>query len=152
MTQHEIVESALGSRSPVFRLFTLCTTSLNPSPRSKKTNWNNSSLGWPTQTDHRTLEIVVGVSMWSLSDGHCLGPSHFIQVLCQTFRKDLQPRKWTHMCTSTSCGTRLLRIGHGDVELRELSIKMGKFCCEWCFSLNSCTGDKTWVDVKTPVI
>ena len=55
-------------------------------------------------TDHVTLEIVVGVSTWSLSDGHCLGPSHFIQDLCQTFGKDLQqgemntlsvlPRTW----------------------------------------------------------
>ena len=35
--------------------------------------------------DHVTLEIVVGVSMWSLSNGHCLGHSHFIQVLCQIF-------------------------------------------------------------------
>ena len=39
-----------GTRSPVFRLFALCKTSLNPSPRSKKTSWNLSSLGWPTQT------------------------------------------------------------------------------------------------------
>ena len=49
-TQQEMVELAFGSRSPVFRLFALCTTSLNPSPKSKKTNWNLSSLGWPTQT------------------------------------------------------------------------------------------------------
>ena len=44
-------------------------------------------------TDHVTLEIVVGVSMWFLSDGHCLGTSHFTQVLCQTFGKDLPPGK-----------------------------------------------------------
>ena len=73
-------------------------------------------------TDHVTLEIVVGVSMWSLSDAHCLGPSHFIQVLCQTFGKDLQLGKWKHMCTSTYHGRRLLSIGHDGVELRELSI------------------------------
>lgn len=40
--------------------------------------------------DHTALESVVGVSTWSLSDGHCLRPSHFIQILCQTFGKDLQ--------------------------------------------------------------
>ena len=50
------------------------------------------SLGWPIQklTDHITLESVVGVSTWSLSDGYGLWSSHFIQVLCQTFGKDLQ--------------------------------------------------------------
>ena len=41
-------------------------------------------------TDHVTLEIVVGVSTWSLSDGYRLGSSHFIQVLCQIFGKDLE--------------------------------------------------------------
>ena len=49
-TQQEMVELVFGSKSPVFRLFAFCTTSLNPSPRSKKTNWNLLSLGWPTQT------------------------------------------------------------------------------------------------------
>ena len=49
-TQQEMVELVFGSKSPVFRLFALCMTSLNPSPRSKKTTWNLSSLGWPTQT------------------------------------------------------------------------------------------------------
>ena len=92
MTQQEMVELVFGSKSPVFRLFALCTTSLNPSPKSKKTNWNIMSLGWPIQklTDHITLESVVGVSTWSLSDGYGLWSSHFIQVLCQTFGKDLQ--------------------------------------------------------------
>ena len=61
----------------------------------------------------------MGVRTWSLSDGYRLGPSHFIQDLCQTFGKDLQqgemntlsvlPRTWD-------------TTGHDDVELRELSI------------------------------
>ena len=44
-------------------------------------------------TEHVTLDIMVGVSMWCLSDGCCLGPSHFIQIVYQTFGKDLQPGK-----------------------------------------------------------
>lgn len=83
MTQQEMVESVSGKQVTCLQTLRLMH-GVRASPRSKKTNWNLWSLGWPLRnlTDHITVESAVGVRMWSLSDGYRLGPSHFIQDLC----------------------------------------------------------------------
>ena len=76
-TQQEMVELVFGSTC----LQTLCLMQDITGNSKVKENQLESfepGVAHSNLTDHVTLEIVVGVSMWSLSDGHCLGPSHFI--------------------------------------------------------------------------